>query len=159
MWTRHELDRRSRRLLNLDMLADLHRLDELTGHTRSAITNGVNKAKIRECYFQVAVYLGMPVGLGCFNVATKVFAEMARRPPSEPAILQSAHRPSDARNHWQCLKNASYIRVQLPEKPWVQRLSAVRRHERASFIGWFDSLAQLKRLFRFGSLVIQWGPA
>ena len=34
------------------------------------------KSEIRECFLQVAVYLGMPAGLGCFKVARQVFEEL-----------------------------------------------------------------------------------
>jgi 4-carboxymuconolactone decarboxylase len=36
----------------------------------------LTKAEIRECFLQVAVYVGMPAGLGCFKVAKRVFDEM-----------------------------------------------------------------------------------
>jgi 4-carboxymuconolactone decarboxylase len=75
IWTRPDLDRRSRSILNIGILAALNRPDELAGHIRGAITNGVTKAEIRECLLQVAVYVGMPAGLGCFKVARKVFDE------------------------------------------------------------------------------------
>ena len=76
IWTRPELDRRSRSILNLGMLAAANRPDELAGHIRGALTNGLTKDEIRECFLQVAIYLGMPAGLGCFRVARKVFDEM-----------------------------------------------------------------------------------
>ena len=76
IWTRPELDRRSRSILNLGMLAAANRPDELAGHIRGALTNGLTKDEIRECFLQVAIYLGMPAGLGCFRVARKVFDEI-----------------------------------------------------------------------------------
>lgn len=76
VWTRQDLDRRSRSILNLGMLAALNRPDELAGHIRAAITNGVTTPEIRECFLQVAVYAGMPAGLSCFKVARKVFEEL-----------------------------------------------------------------------------------
>ncbi len=76
IWSRPGLDRRSRSILNLGMLAALNRPEELAGHIRGAITNGVTKDEVRECFLQVAVYVGMPAGLGCFKVARKVFDEL-----------------------------------------------------------------------------------
>ena len=76
IWGRPGLDRRSRSILNLGMLAALNRPEELAGHIRGAINNGVTKDEIRECFLQVAVYVGMPAGLGCFKVARKVFEEI-----------------------------------------------------------------------------------
>lgn len=76
VWTRPGLDRRSRSLLNLGMISALNRPEELAAHIRGAINNGVTKDEIRECFLQVAVYCGMPAGLGCFKVAREVFKEM-----------------------------------------------------------------------------------
>ncbi|PMS30101.1 4-carboxymuconolactone decarboxylase [Trinickia symbiotica] len=76
IWTRPELDRRSRSILNLGMLAAANRSDELAGHVRIALRNGLTRSEIRECFLQAAVYLGMPVGLGCFKIAAQVFAQL-----------------------------------------------------------------------------------
>ncbi len=76
VWTRPGLDRRSRSILNLGMIAALNRPEELAAHVRGAMNNGVTKEEIRECFLQVAVYVGMPAGLGCFKVAKQVFKEM-----------------------------------------------------------------------------------
>lgn len=76
VWSRPGLDRRSRSLLNIGMIAALNRPEEFAVHVRGAITNGITKDEIRECLLQVAVYVGMPAGLGCFRIARKVFKEM-----------------------------------------------------------------------------------
>ena len=76
VWTRPGLDRRSRSILNLGMIAALNRPEELAIHVRGAINNGVTKEEIRECLLQIAVYCGMPAGLGSFKVAREVFKEM-----------------------------------------------------------------------------------
>ncbi len=89
IWTRPGLDRRSRSILNLGMLAAANRPEELAGHIRGALTNGVTKAEIRECFLQVAVYLGMPAGLGCFKVARKVFDDMGTDPGAAPSAQRS----------------------------------------------------------------------
>jgi 4-carboxymuconolactone decarboxylase len=75
VWSRPDLDRKSRSILNIGMMAAMNRTEELAAHIRIAISNGVTKAEIRECLLQVAVYVGMPAGLGCFKVARKVFDE------------------------------------------------------------------------------------
>lgn len=76
VWTRPGLDLRSRSILNLGMLAASNRPDQLAGHIKGAITNGLTKDEIRECLLQVAVYCGMPAGLSSFKVARQVFAEL-----------------------------------------------------------------------------------
>ncbi len=78
IWSRPGLDRRSRSLLNLGMLAAANRPDELAGHIRVGIKNGLTKAEIQECFLQVAVYLGMPAGLNCFKIAKSVFDEQTK---------------------------------------------------------------------------------
>ena len=76
VWTRPGLDRRSRSILNLGMIAALGKPEELALHVRGAINNGLTKDEIKECFLQVAVYCGMPAGLGAFKVARAVFKEM-----------------------------------------------------------------------------------
>ena len=76
VWSRPGLDRRTRSLLNLSMIAALNRPEELAVHVRGAINNGVTKDEIQEAFLQVAVYCGMPAGLGSFKVARQVFQEM-----------------------------------------------------------------------------------
>jgi 4-carboxymuconolactone decarboxylase len=76
VWNRPGLDRRSRSLVNLGMIAAQNRADELAAHVRGALNNGVTKDEIREVFLQVAVYCGMPAGLGSFKVARQVFKEL-----------------------------------------------------------------------------------
>jgi 4-carboxymuconolactone decarboxylase len=76
IWSRPDLDHRSRSILNIGMLAALNRPDELGSHIRVGIANGLTKAEVRECLLQVAVYLGMPAGLGAFKIARQVFTDL-----------------------------------------------------------------------------------
>jgi 4-carboxymuconolactone decarboxylase len=76
VWTRPGLDRRSRSILNLGMIAALNKPEELAIHVRGAINNGVTKDEIKECLLQVAVYCGMPAGLSSFKIARQVFKDM-----------------------------------------------------------------------------------
>ncbi len=76
VWGRPGLDRRARSILNLGMIAALNRPEEFAVHVRGAINNGVTKDEIRECLLQIAVYVGMPAGLGSFKIAREVFKEM-----------------------------------------------------------------------------------
>ncbi len=76
VWSRPGMDRRTRSLMNLSMIAALNRPEELATHVRGAINNGVTKDEIREAFLQVAVYCGMPAGLGSFKIARQVFKEM-----------------------------------------------------------------------------------
>ena len=76
LWSRPDLDRRTRSLLNVAMLAALNRTEELVGHVRIAILNGATKAEIREALLQASIYAGMPAGMSGFKVAKKVLEEM-----------------------------------------------------------------------------------
>lgn len=76
IWGRPELDRRSRSILNIGMLAALNRPEALAGHIRSGLVNGLTKTEIRECLLQIAVYVGMPAGLASFAVAKRIFEEV-----------------------------------------------------------------------------------
>jgi 4-carboxymuconolactone decarboxylase len=76
VWSRPGLDRRSRSILNIGLLAGLNRPDALAGHIRTGIKNGLTVDEIRECLLQVAAYGGLPSGLDCFRVARRVFTEL-----------------------------------------------------------------------------------
>jgi 4-carboxymuconolactone decarboxylase len=76
VWTRPGIDLRSRSILNIGMLAAANRPDELAGHIKGAINNGLSKQEIQELLLQVSIYLGMPAGLGAFRVARRVFEDM-----------------------------------------------------------------------------------
>ncbi|MGN6143800.1 MAG: carboxymuconolactone decarboxylase family protein [Mesorhizobium sp.] len=75
IWNRPGLDRRSRSLLNLGMIAALNRPHELKIHVGGALNNGLTKEEIREAILQIAVYCGMPAALDSFRVAKEVFKE------------------------------------------------------------------------------------
>lgn len=76
IWNRPGLDRRSRSLLNLGMIAALGRKKELKLHIRGALNNGLTREELREVFMQVAVYCGVPAGLDSFHVAREVLAEI-----------------------------------------------------------------------------------
>ncbi len=76
IWNRPGLDRRSRSILNLGMIAALNRPHELKLHIRGAINNGLTIEEIREILLQVAVYCGVPAAIDSFRIAREVLAEM-----------------------------------------------------------------------------------
>ena len=76
IWGRPGLDRRSRSVLNLGMLAALNRPNELALHMRGALKNGVTREEIVEIVLQIAIYCGVPAALDAQKVAQKVFAEL-----------------------------------------------------------------------------------
>ena len=75
LWNRPGLDRKSRSMLNLAMLAALNRPHEIKLHIRGAINNGMTKDEIKEVFLQVGVYCGVPAAVDAFRSAREVFAE------------------------------------------------------------------------------------
>lgn len=76
IWNRPGLDRRSRSLINLGMLAALNRPSELKIHIRGALNNGVTREEIGEVFLQTALYCGVPTGSECTRIARQLFAEI-----------------------------------------------------------------------------------
>lgn len=76
IWNRPGLDRRSRSILNLGMIAALNRPHELKLHIRGAINNGLTKDELKEIFLQIGVYCGVPAALDSFRIAKEVFKEM-----------------------------------------------------------------------------------
>ncbi|MEH2512874.1 4-carboxymuconolactone decarboxylase [Nitrobacteraceae bacterium AZCC 1564] len=76
IWNRPGLDRRSRSILNLGMIAALNRPHELKLHIRGAIQNGLTKDELKEIFLQVACYCGIPAGIDSFRLAREAFKDM-----------------------------------------------------------------------------------
>ncbi len=57
------------------MLSALNRMQEWELHFRGAITNGLTRQELKAVLTQIAAYCGAPVGVECFRIARKVFAE------------------------------------------------------------------------------------
>jgi 4-carboxymuconolactone decarboxylase len=76
LWNRPGLERKTRSMLNLAMLAVLNRPAELKSHVRGALRNGCTKEEISEVLLQAAVYGGVPVGMSSFALAREVFKEI-----------------------------------------------------------------------------------
>lgn len=68
-WSRPGLDRRSRSILTLGILAGLGRFPELGIYTRAAVNSGVTIEEIKEALVQITVYCGTPAGRQAFTAA------------------------------------------------------------------------------------------
>ncbi len=75
-WGEDTLDKRQRSLLNLGMIAALNRMHEWELHFKGAITNGLTRDELKSILTQITIYCGVPVGVECFRIARKVFAEL-----------------------------------------------------------------------------------
>lgn len=78
VWSRPTLDRKTRHLLTLAMLAALGKESELAMHVRATPNTGVTPEELKEVFLQVAVYAGIPAANSAFAAAKKVYAEMAK---------------------------------------------------------------------------------
>jgi 4-carboxymuconolactone decarboxylase len=76
VWTRPELDRKTRSFLNLAWLTALNRPHEIKLHVLGALNNGITRTEIREVFLQAAIYCGVPAAIDAMRVAKEVFAEV-----------------------------------------------------------------------------------
>ncbi len=83
IWARPGLDRHTRHLLTLAMLAVLGRHEELALHVSATRQTGVTIDELREVFLQVAVYAGVPAANSAFAIAKRVLAEKARERTSQ----------------------------------------------------------------------------
>ena len=79
VWARPDLDRRTRSLVTIAILAALGR-EELVLHLRASRNTGVEPHEIAEVLLHVAVYAGVPAANTAFSTAKKVFDQLAHTP-------------------------------------------------------------------------------
>ena len=77
-WSRPGLDRRSRLILTLGILAGLGRHEELGIYAQGAVRNGVTVDEIKEVLLHATVYCGIPAGLDAFKAANETLKEMGK---------------------------------------------------------------------------------
>lgn len=76
VWSRPGLDRRTRSMLTLALLAALGHDTELALHVRAAVTNGVTHDEIGEVMVHTAVYAGVPAANSALAVAQQVLDQL-----------------------------------------------------------------------------------
>ena len=92
VWTRDGVDRRTRSLVTIGMLAALNRPDELEMHLTAATANGCSVSEIQEILLQVAPYCGAPAALSAFRIAEKVLTRIgALDPAGDASLTKGAH--------------------------------------------------------------------
>ncbi|MGI9059341.1 MAG: 4-carboxymuconolactone decarboxylase [Ktedonobacteraceae bacterium] len=77
VWARPDLDRRTKSLVTIAILAALGR-EELALHLRASRNIGVDPHEIAEVLLHVAVYAGVPAANSAFSTAKKVFQQSAQ---------------------------------------------------------------------------------
>ena len=75
-WGDDTLDRKTRSMLNVTMIAALNRMHEWELHFRGAMVNGVSRDELKAILNQIAIYCVVPVAVECHRIAKKVFAEL-----------------------------------------------------------------------------------
>jgi 4-carboxymuconolactone decarboxylase len=88
VWARPDLDRRTRSLVTIAILAALGR-EELALHLRASQNIGVDPHEIAEVLLHVAVYAGVPAANTAFKLAKQVLAQ--RPSASEAGDSAKAH--------------------------------------------------------------------
>jgi 4-carboxymuconolactone decarboxylase len=78
VWTRDGLERHTRHLITIGILAALGREHELELHLRSTINTGVTPEQLREVFMHVAAYAGVPAANTAFALAKKILKEQNR---------------------------------------------------------------------------------
>jgi 4-carboxymuconolactone decarboxylase len=75
IWTRPGLDKKTRHMLTIAMLAALGKNDELAMHIRATRNTGVTPEELREVLLHVSVYAGVPAANSAFAIAKRVYQE------------------------------------------------------------------------------------
>ncbi len=71
VWNRPELSPRDRSLITVSALVALYRLEQLPGHLRRALANGLTEQELAEAITHLAFYAGWP---GAMSAATALRA-------------------------------------------------------------------------------------
>jgi|WetSurMetagenome_2_1015567.scaffolds.fasta_scaffold1093261_2 4-carboxymuconolactone decarboxylase len=76
VWTRPQLDHKTRSMLTIAILAVLSRPNQLRSHVQGAIANGVTPDEIREVLMHVMIYGGVPAAADSFGHAREVLKSL-----------------------------------------------------------------------------------
>jgi len=77
IWSRPGLDRKTRSMLTIAMLAALGCEEELRLHIGATRNTGVSAEEVKEVLLQVGVYAGVPAANTAFRIARAVLEETA----------------------------------------------------------------------------------
>jgi len=88
VWARPGLDRKTRHLLTIALLAGLGQENELAVHIRASQNTGVTPDEIKEVLLQVALYAGIPAANSAFAIAKQVYTELS---PEETSYSAERH--------------------------------------------------------------------
>jgi len=76
IWTRSGIEKKTRHMVTLAIIAALGKNDELAMHIRSTRNTGVTPEELREVFLQVLIYAGAPAANSAFGIAKRVYKEL-----------------------------------------------------------------------------------
>lgn len=76
VWNRPGLNKKTRSIITVAVLAALTKPNQLKVHVEGAIANGVSKDEIREIIMHTSIYAGIPTGVEAFNAAKETLAKL-----------------------------------------------------------------------------------
>ena len=76
VWERPGLSKRDRSLITVATLIATYRPEQLKGHLKRALDNGVTKRELSEVITHLAFYAGWPAAMSAANVALEVLGSI-----------------------------------------------------------------------------------
>jgi 4-carboxymuconolactone decarboxylase len=84
IWTRPGLEKKTRHLLTIAMLAALGRHEELALHVRATRNTGVTPQELREVFLHISIYAGVPAANSAFATAKRIYKELENDAKDSP---------------------------------------------------------------------------
>jgi 4-carboxymuconolactone decarboxylase len=75
-WGDETIDKKTRSMLNLVMIAALNRMEEWELHLRGSARTGVSREEVQSLIHIIGIYCGVPAAVSCFRIANQVFKEL-----------------------------------------------------------------------------------
>ena len=75
VWEQTDLSKRDRSLITVAVLTALYRTEELRGHMRRALDNGVTKEELFGLITHLAFYAGWPTAVNAGRIALEIFED------------------------------------------------------------------------------------
>lgn len=82
-WAREGLDRRTRHLVTIAIIAALGKEHELEMHLQATRNTGVKPQEVREVFHQTAIYAGVPAANRAFAIGKSVFSSEGDLPEED----------------------------------------------------------------------------
>lgn len=73
VWARPGLERATRSIITISVLAALGRMEELKSHIRMGLNNGLTREQLKELFLHVGVYAGAPSAVAAVRAAMEEF--------------------------------------------------------------------------------------